>query len=198
MPRKSVAPERRDQIINALFRCLAEKGHESVTVKDIAREADLHYGVIHYYFKSKDDIVSALAGSIVEKYDRLLTERTQSSRSASKRLLRALDFLVDEFIFNRRLNRVFYNLVQMAFENDTIRAALRRQLRIYRRRITEVVQEGIESGEFKRRDAAASARLIVALLEGMALQWVIEPRALNREDVRKLIRETVVIRLKGS
>ena len=197
MPRKSIAPKRREQIIAALFNCLADKGHESVTVKDIAKRADLHYGVIHYYFGSKDDIVSALADSIVTKYDNLLAERIGSVESASEKLEAALDFLVDEFIFNRRLNRVFYNLVQMAFERAPVRRALRKQLRLYRRRITEVVEEGIESGEFKDRDAGASARLMVALMEGMALQWMIEPGSLKRDEVRKLVRGAIGGRLTG-
>ena len=195
MPRKSIAPKRREQIINALFNCLADKGHESVTVKDIAKRADLHYGVIHYYFGSKDDIVSALADSIVTKYDNLLAERIGSVESASEKLEVALDFLVDEFIFNRRLNRVFYNLVQMAFERKAVRKALRKQLRVYRRRIAEVVEEGIEIGEFEDRDAGASARLMVALMEGMALQWMIEPGSLKRDEVRKLVREAIGARL---
>ena len=195
MPRKSIAPKRREQIIAALFNCLADKGHESVTVKDIAKRAGLHYGVIHYYFASKDNIVSALADSIVTKYDNLLAARIGSVESASEKLEVALDFLVDEFIFNRRLNRVFYNLVQMAFERKAVRKALRKQLRAYRRRIAEVVEEGIEIGEFEDRDAGDSARLMVALMEGMALQWMIEPGSLKRDEVRKLVREAIGGRL---
>lgn len=191
MARKIVAPERREQIVEALFDCLADKGHEKVTVKDIAGRADLHYGVIHYYFDSKDDIVSALSESIISKYERLLLERIESFHSASDKLRVAIDFLVDEFIFNRRLNRVFYNLVQMAFERETVRAALRKQLRAYRRRIAEAIEEGMESGEFARLDAERIASLMVALVEGMALQWMIEPRALNRNDVLALITDTM-------
>jgi AcrR family transcriptional regulator len=198
MPRKSVAPERREQIIEALFQCLAENGHESVTVKDIAKKAGLHYGVIHYYFKSKDEIVSAMAEATILKYNRLLSELVQSIPSASEKLQASLDFLVDEFIFNKRLNRVFYNLVQMAFEKKTVRDALRKQLRAYRRTVAEVLEEGVQNGEFKVKDAAQSAGLMVALIEGMALQWVIEPKALKRDEVRKSIEETVTRHLSGS
>jgi AcrR family transcriptional regulator len=198
MPRKSVAPQRREQIIEALFQCLAENGHESVTVKDIAKKAGLHYGVIHYYFKSKDDIVSAMAEAIILKYNRLLSERIQSTPSVSEKLEAALEFLVDEFIFNKRLNRVFYNLVQMAFEKETVRHALRKELREYRSALRDVLAEGARNGEFKIKDPARSASLMVALIEGMALQWVIEPKALNRHDVRKSIQETIGRHLSGA
>ncbi len=191
MPRKSVAPQRRDQIVEALFECLAEKGHERVTVKDIATQANLHYGVIHYYFKSKDDIVTAMADSIISKYAGLLVERIATAQSVSEKLQKSIDFLVDEFIFNRRLNRVFYNLVQMAFERAAVRTALRRQLREYRRFIAEEMEEGIRSGELAPHDPQEFASFLVALIEGMALQWMIEPRALNRATVRTLIHDMV-------
>ena len=191
MSRKSVAPQRRRQIVEALFKCLAEKGHQNITVKDIAKRADLHYGVIHYYFQSKDEIVSALADSLVSKYEGLMLERVQAIDSASGKLQAALDFLVDEFIFNKRLNRVFYNLVQMAFEQKTVRKALRKQLRVYRARIAEVVAEGIETGEFVSHDPVESATLMVAVIEGMALQWMIEPRALDRATGRRLVEEAI-------
>jgi len=191
MARKIVAPERREQIVEALFECLAEKGHETVTVKNIASQANLHYGVIHYYFDSKDDIVSALSELIISKYEQLLLERIEPIQSASAKLRVAIDFLVDEFIFNRRLNRVFYNLVQMAFERKTVREALRKQLRAYRNGIAQAIEEGIQDGEFARHDTRRIASLIVALVEGMALQWMIEPKALNRDDVLALITDTM-------
>lgn len=198
MGRKLVAPQRREQIVRALFDCLAESGHETVTVKDIARKANLHYGVIHYYFKSKDEIVSALADSIISKYESRLLRRIEHMQSASEKLQAALDFLVNEFIFNRRLNRVFYNLVQMAFERKGVRAALRKQLRVYRTRIAEAIEDGIRDGDFARRDSAKAAALMVALIEGMALQWVIEPKSLNLGEVRGLIGETIGKHLSGS
>jgi AcrR family transcriptional regulator len=191
MPRKNLAPQRRRQIVSALFDCLADCGHETVTIKDIARRANLHYGVIHYYFKSKDEIVSEMADFIISKYERLLLDRVQSAQSPTEKIQVAIGFLVDEFIFNRRLNRVFYNLVQMAFEREAVREALRRQLRVYREHIGEVVKEGIANGEFPARESERTAALIVAVIEGMALQWVIDPKKLERSEVSAVIRETI-------
>jgi AcrR family transcriptional regulator len=195
MPRKIVAPQRRREIIEALFQCLADSGHETVTVKDIARRAELHYGVIHYYFKSKDEIVSAMADFIIAKYEQLLLDQIRRSASATEKLEVAINFLVDEFIFNRRLNRVFYNLVQMAFERAMVQDALRRQLRVYRGHIKEVLEEGTATGEFHVRDSERTATVIVALIEGMALQWVIDSKKLDRQAVLQSIRDTIEFHL---
>jgi hypothetical protein len=115
----------------------------------------------------------------------------EKAGAASEKLHVAIQFLTDEFIFNRRLNRVFYNLVQMAFERETVREALRRQLRAYRGHIAEVVEEGSRSGEFPALDSTRMASLMVAVIEGMALQWVIDPKRLRREDAGEIIRETI-------
>ncbi|MBI5116103.1 TetR family transcriptional regulator C-terminal domain-containing protein [Candidatus Poribacteria bacterium] len=198
MARKIVAPQRREQIVEALFQCLVDNGHEKISVKDIARRAGLHYGVIHYYFKSKDEIISALADYIISRYDGMLQERTRGAHSAWERIHMVIAVLVDESIFNREMNRVFYNLVQMAFERKAVSASLRKLLRVYRDILAGVIKEGIESGEFIRQDAGESASLMVALIEGMALQWVIEPKALDRKKVHKLAADTVRKHLMGN
>ena len=82
MGRKSSAPQRREQIVWALYECLAERGQEKVTIKEIAAQAGLAPGVIHYYFKSKDDIIAGLAEAIVEKYSRMIDERTAAEFSS--------------------------------------------------------------------------------------------------------------------
>jgi hypothetical protein len=106
--------------------------------------------------------------------------------------------MVGEFIFNRRLNRVFYNLVQMAFERKAVQSALRKQLRVYRARIAETIAEGVKKGEFVSCDPAEGSSLVVSLIEGMALQWVIEPKLLKRDDVLRLIGDTIGRHLRPS
>ncbi len=55
--------------------------------------------------------------------------------------------------------------------------------------VSEVLE--IKSGEIEVSDINQSASLIVALIEGMALQWAIEPKALKRDEVRRSIGETI-------
>ncbi|BBO68990.1 hypothetical protein DSCA_29200 [Desulfosarcina alkanivorans] len=70
MGRKSNADQRRAEIVGALFDCLAGQGHEKVSIKAIAARAGLPHGVIHYYFKSKEDIIADLARVLVDRYSR--------------------------------------------------------------------------------------------------------------------------------
>lgn len=192
MGRKSKATERREQIIWALYECLSEKGHEKVTIKGIAQQAGLPHGVIHYYFKSKDAIVSALVEALQVKYETILSERLGSVSSGRQDLLEtALDYLTEHHVFDARLNRVFYNLVQMGFEQNQIGKALRNALRKYRDNIIKTVCLSGSS-----TDTTIQAAVLVAIVEGLALQWMIEPGVLNREQLKSTLTRAVETFLK--
>jgi AcrR family transcriptional regulator len=186
MGRKSNAPQRRNQITWALFDCLATKGHEKVTIKEIATQANLPPGVIHYYFKSKDRIISTLAQAIVEKYTLKLEARLSEKNPTSKRIQSAVDFIVDELIFDASLNRVFYNLIQMAFERIELRDVMKLMFQEYRERLAHFLNE---VGVVSRDDSLGAA--IVAMAEGFSLQIMVQPDAISRQDVHRLISETL-------
>jgi len=190
MGRKSNAPERRDQIIWALYDCLVEKGHEKVTVKVIAKKADLPSGVIHYYFNSKDEIVSTLAQAIVTKYTDLIEEHISAAASDEDRIEYAVEFIIDHLIFNLPLNRVFYNLIQMAFERKELSSVVQGMFKNYRDRLSEVF-ELAGAGENARMFGAS----LVAVAEGLSLQIMMDPEAFSREDVSKVIEQAIQYRL---
>ncbi len=61
MPKVTVAYRdvRRQQIIDAAYRCFARKGFHQSTMRDIYAEAHLSPGAIYHYFNSKEDIIEA-------------------------------------------------------------------------------------------------------------------------------------------
>jgi AcrR family transcriptional regulator len=187
MGRKSSAPQRREQIVWALYDCLADRGQEKVTIKDIAAQAGLPSGVIHYYFKSKDDIISSLAEAIVEKYSRMIDEQTAAQFSSKEKVAAAIDFIVDELIFNRPLNLVFYNLVQMTFERKRLQRVVKILLQEYRERLARVFEA---AGAGNGLGAA-----LVAVTEGFSLQCLVDPKAFKRDEVRQLIAQAMEYRL---
>ena len=190
MGRKSSAPQRREQIVWALYDCLAKRGQEKVTVKDIAAQAGLPPGVIHYYFKSKDDIIAGLAEAIVEKYSRMIDDQTAAQFSIEEKVATAIDFIVDQLIFNRSLNLVFYNLVQMTFERKKLQSVVKILMQEYRRRLARA----FEAAGVDKADKGLGATL-VAITEGFSLQCLVDPNVFKRDEVRQLVAQAVGFRL---
>jgi len=57
---------RRAAIVAAMLPVMARHGYERATIQAIAREAGLTPGLIHYHFKSKQEILVSLVQGIVE------------------------------------------------------------------------------------------------------------------------------------
>ena len=69
MPRKSLAKERRQQILDAFERCISKQGLEATTLEQVADEADMTRSIIRHYIGNRDELVEALV-------DRRLKEST--------------------------------------------------------------------------------------------------------------------------
>jgi TetR/AcrR family transcriptional regulator, transcriptional repressor of aconitase len=53
--------QRRRQILDAARRCVARKGFHQTSMQDVFAESGLSAGAVYRYFKSKDDIIRAIA-----------------------------------------------------------------------------------------------------------------------------------------
>lgn len=190
MGRQSNASERRDQIIWALYDCLVEKGHEKVTIKEIAKKAGLPSGVIHYYFKSKDEIVSKLAAAIIEKYTYEIQDLLKDATSSEQKIMLTIDFVIDRLIFNLPLNRVFFNLIQMAFERTALNSVVKDMFENYRKQLSEIFQAAGAGDKSQMLGAS-----LVAVTEGFSLQFMVDPQAFDHDDVREIITKEIHDRL---
>ena len=81
MPRVSEAhlAARRRQILDAARACFARNGFHATSMQDVVAESGLSIGAVYRYFKSKDDLIQAIAeevvGMLVGQVDHLVDAR---------------------------------------------------------------------------------------------------------------------------
>ena len=75
MPRPTNTHERRTQIAHALLRRMAVHGYDGTSVAEIAREAGLAPGLVHYHFKDKHAILLAALQELVARYQARIEQR---------------------------------------------------------------------------------------------------------------------------
>ena len=77
---------RRNEILEAAFKCFSEKGFHNTTMQDIYKTANLSPGAVYNYFSSKEDIVIAATKGFDEwtmsTLESLISEKPNESFTA--------------------------------------------------------------------------------------------------------------------
>jgi len=184
MPRKSVQAERKIQILEALDACLQEKPFDQTTIKDIANAAGINHGMLHYYFRSKEDILIHYIEYVIQRHKTKLSEWLDSKdlRSTDEKKLFTdfLRFMTDQITLNQTLSKTFIEIWEIAIYKPEVRARLRMAYMEWIQAVKGFIQNlGLDEQTSLRRSAG-----LVAYLEGLALFSVIlDPAELNVKQV---------------
>lgn len=176
MGRKIMKEERQEQILEALYRCLLKKPFKETSIKDIAREAGVNHGVLHYYFSDKEEILLKFLDHLIERYKsdylRWMAANAPAGTTGGKVLDEMFSFAVNKITLNRKLSSLFVEIWEISLYNKQIRSKLQR---VYREWI-EVLNWSLTEmiGDEKRARPLSVA--IIAFLEGISLFSVILER----------------------
>jgi TetR/AcrR family transcriptional repressor of bet genes len=91
MARPSNTEERRTQIVEGLLQAMAEHGYDGASVQVIAQAAELTPGLVHYHFKSKQEILLALITHLATRLRERYERRAKSASSPRSRLYAFID-----------------------------------------------------------------------------------------------------------
>ncbi len=169
MSRKSVQGERRQQIMEALHKCLLEKPFDKTSIKDIASEAGINHGMLHYYYKSKEDILLNYIEYIIEMYRATFTEWLEKNGGAfsspQEFLGGCLDFMHERITLNRDISRIFIEIWEIGNYNEQVRFKLKKAYSQWIDTVSGLMNEQLEDNE----TAVLISTAIVAFLEGLSL-----------------------------
>ena len=163
---------RRQQILDAALTCFSRNGFHSTTTADIVRESGVSQGTLYLYFKTKDDIIAALADDRHqgEAYINALARSEQDP-------LQGLALLTE--IYGRSLkdpHRTHMRRVGVqgwgeALRNPSVHESAVAGMTAVRQAIVRLVERGQNAGEFRTDiDPEAVARILIATFQGLTLQ----------------------------
>src|SRR4051794_34533397 len=87
---------RRREIVLAARKCVMEQGFHKTTMADVIRESGLSAGAVYGYFKSKEEIVAAIADDALSTVDELFEDilATEAPLTPTAALRTALEHIV--------------------------------------------------------------------------------------------------------
>lgn len=193
-PRPDVSEERRSQIIESAIKVFAREGFANTRMEDVAAESGLSKGLLYFYFKSKEEIISAIADLLFGSELRKMQSQIDEAQTAREGLERFTEAFIADLRGMLKITPLFYEFYALAFRNATVRQLLAAYLRQFVAIIEPLVQRGIERGEFASGDPRQITLTIGATLEGTLLLWTYDP---DMVPIEEQLRASLALLLKG-
>lgn len=148
-PRK----DKKDQIIEAAAQVFAQKGYAGAVVADIAIQANIGKGTVYEYFNSKEDLFFAVFEWFQKKTEKAATVGISSLGGGAADRLRVLndslmglwDEIKDAFV----LVMEFWAASSSTQMRRRFKGAFKQIYDDYRGIVSSLIQDGINSGEFR-------------------------------------------------
>ena len=189
MPRKSIAEIRREEIIEAFYKVVSEKGFAGATVREIAHTIGCSYRMLHHYFSDKDEVIRSFVDFVSNRYIGELRERTSNGMNAADRLVFINDYLSDSNRFTLEFCRAWVGCWALSNSNSAVSDALNECYNDAREIIADIIRAGIRSGEFREVDPIITANLLLATSEGVTMLWVVNTKSIPIKRVNEHIPE---------
>jgi AcrR family transcriptional regulator len=161
--------EPKQAIMRATYRALCAHGYADLTMQDIADEAPVSKGTLHYHYDSKQGLFEAFQQYISERFFARIRVADDSDATPRARLEAILDAALSppEQDDLQDLQRALLELKAQAPHDPRIRAHIEAWDAEFRGLLAEVLAAGVESGDFRADvDPEETARFIVTVLAG--------------------------------
>jgi AcrR family transcriptional regulator len=158
--------DRRQALVEATFRCIAEKGFEGLRLRDVAAEVGINHSTLHHYFPTKEDLVAGVVEYATQQFWWTMPAEGNPAEKLHQHLA-ALGGMIREW---PALFTVLGELDLRAKRDAVLRSIIDRHEEGWRMALTEVLQHGAEEGVWTERlDAATGTELIIAVVKGVRL-----------------------------
>ena len=156
---------------------MIEQGFHKTTMADVIRESGLSAGAVYSYFKSKDELIGAIADVALSNVDEVFKKILASPDPVTPvtALRTALEFIVEQAAApGGDVTRVGVQAWAEALQNDAVMATASEKYALLRGHFADVARRAQADGTI---DAAADpdevAQVLFGLIPGFILQRLI-------------------------
>lgn len=178
------------QIIDAAVVAIAENGYHQAQVSKIAKQAGVADGTIYLYFKNKEDILISLFQEKMGTFAAKTKESIQTKETAAEQL----ELLVQNHftLLTEDPHLAVVTQLELRQSNKELRLKINEVLKEYLLLIDEVLQTGVQKGEFgPDLNIRLARQMIFGTLDEMITTWVMNDQkydlAASAPDVTKML-----------
>jgi AcrR family transcriptional regulator len=168
--------DKAQRIIAAMRASVAARGAAASTFDQVAREAGVSRGLLHYYFGSKERLLVEVVRHDSAERTRNMDERLAQAHSPDE-VVQALVVGLEEFLEDDAGGQaVIYELLSASRHSDEIRAELAELYRQWRERLAGWLRTKEREGVIRlQADPEAVASILFSLGDGFGIQVLADP-----------------------
>ena len=173
-----MSTETHERILNAAFTVLSRQGYENTSIKEIAEEAGVAQGLVHYYFKSKQLLVLAVLGFVCQKVEL----GVEGEAGALQAFEQTKTMLKD----SRATNALYIQLIGVGLHDSVIGSGVRNFVTIERNHIEDIARQVLAEREADPGPARGIAGVVWAAILGIMIQGLVDPEFNTDEAIDAL------------
>ncbi|WP_221567830.1 TetR/AcrR family transcriptional regulator [Alkalihalobacillus sp. TS-13] len=154
--------DKRQRLIDAAYKVFARKGFNNASIKDIAREAEITPGLVHYYFKSKEELLISVQNSIQKSYQ----QQYAGKEARELKLQETLEEIKSRVENDPDWYRWRYELFSLGLKDENLQEELALILENGRKSLSVPMKQHTEMTGKEDQLAA----ILLACFDGLALQ----------------------------
>ncbi len=187
-PARDRSSRARENIRAAACRAFAARGPSATRISDIAREAGVSSAIIHYYYKSKDEVLLAALQWANEHTSRQLWELRQQTSDPIELLRRTLDLAVpSEGVLRDEYVLWIETWARVRLHPKLLAECVAMSDR-WTRFFEDLIVEGMEAGAFHPVASPAEiSQRVVAMSDGLSFRSAIGYAGMHVQRVRELL-----------
>ena len=161
------APEkRRQELVLAAYREIAEHGFEGLRTREVAAEVGVNIATLHYYFPTKESLIQAVLDHAMERFRTTLAPHGSPSDQLRNYLRAVRKLLLDE----PELGAVMAELALRSVRDRSTGRIMNAMYDTWHVTVRGLLRRAVKEGNLKPElDNDAVAALIVATLTSMTL-----------------------------
>jgi len=193
--RRRVAPDqRRSAILDAAAEVVVERGLTETRVTDIADRVGISHGLVHYYFPTKDSLVTATMHHLADADTRRLQRAVSAPGDAREQLDRLLRTAIPSS-GSRDGWVLWVDAWSAGLRNEAVRQVHEDLDSTWSTTLRELIVRGVDAGTFTCADPATAAARLTALIDGLCLRLVLHHRGVSRATVLAQLRGAAELEL---
>jgi AcrR family transcriptional regulator len=168
----------RERLLEAAIECLQAKGYARTTARDLVEASGTNLASIGYHFESKEHLLNVAVTEAFQRWLKPLIALAAEPGPATplERLGRTLGGVMDTLEENRPLITACLEAWAQLARSEDLRAEMLLSYEDFRMAIAATARDAFAEIGSPQVDSDSLAVLIIALFDGLLVQWQLDPR----------------------